>query len=104
MSDVHLDDASVVRIADFLAARVQPHIPSPPEPPSIWRSGGLAIDLLKLVVAALLAYGVINSRVAVLESRMESVQGDMTDIKRALQTIVIQNTHPQPSISERGDR
>lgn len=41
------------------------------------------------IVAALLAYGVVNARVAVLESRVDGLRGDIREIRGDVKTLLM---------------
>lgn len=49
---------------------------------------GLAIQLIVWLVAALLTYGAINSRVAVVESQMHQFRSDINEIKSDVKSLL----------------
>lgn len=44
--------------------------------------------LLVWVVAALLAYGVVNARVSVLEARVDALKADVSEIRQDVKTLL----------------
>lgn len=75
-----LDDATIAAIAAAVDRQ---------------RGGGpawLRSDLAKLglswLVAALLAYGVVNARVAVLEDRVDDMKDNITEIRQDIKTLL----------------
>jgi hypothetical protein len=49
---------------------------------------GFAIQLLAWIVAAVLTYGAINARVAVVESQINIFRGDLNEIKQDLKSLL----------------
>lgn len=49
----------------------------------------LAKTLLSYVIAALIAYGVVNARVAVLESRVEGFDKALAEIRNDVKTLLL---------------
>ena len=49
----------------------------------------LAKTLFSYVIAALIAYGVVNARVAVLESRVDGFEGALAEIRQDVKTLLL---------------
>lgn len=60
-----------------------------PEPTKIRLSGTLVIQIVTWTVAALLTYGAVNARVAVLESRVDGLKNDVQEIKGDVKTLLL---------------
>lgn len=48
----------------------------------------LAVQLIVWLVAAVLTYGAINARVAVVESQMDTLRSDLNEIKQDVKSLL----------------
>lgn len=58
------------------------------EQPRFRFSVTLAVQVVAWLVSALLAYGAINTRVAVIENRVDAIGSDLAEIKRDVKELL----------------